>query len=79
MSNNIYIQNLERKMWFSLTEDEEAGCKEEGRKHKKSKDEASLDLKPHVALWKRVAIIRINIRKIVKAQLKSNKDSIHSF
>ena len=49
-------------MWFSLTGDEEAGCKEEGRKHKKSEEEASLDLKPHaVALWKRVAIIRINI------------------
>ena len=49
MSNNN-IQNLERKRcWLSpLTDEEEAGCKEEGCKQKKTKEEASLDLKPHV-------------------------------
>jgi hypothetical protein len=57
MSNNIYIYIYTQ----NLTGDEQAPCKVQGSKHKKTKKEASLDLKPHVALWKRLANITIDI------------------
>ncbi len=54
-----YIKNLERKRCSDpLTGD---ACKEEGSKHKKPKEEASLELKPHFGLWKRLANITTNI------------------
>ncbi len=57
-----YIKNLERKRCSDpLTGDEQAACKEEGNNHKKPKEDESLDLKPHVGMWKRLANITINI------------------
>jgi len=53
-----------REKGASLTGDKQAALsKEQGiSKHKKPKEEASLDLKPHVALWKKLVInITINI------------------
>lgn len=44
MSNKI-----QREKGAPLTVDEQAPCKEQGSKQKKAKEEASLDLKPHVA------------------------------
>jgi hypothetical protein len=52
----------EKRVLLDLTSDKQAASKEQGiNKHKKPKEEASLDLKPHVALWKKLVNITINI------------------
>jgi hypothetical protein len=75
-----YIKNLERKRCSDpLTGDEQAACKEEGNNHKKPKEDASLDLKPHVDLWKGLANIYIASFKPTYPLSINNKYFIDGF
>jgi hypothetical protein len=61
----IYTKFREKRALHDFTSDKQAVSKEQGISKHKKPEEASLDLKPHVALWRKPVNITIKRRKML--------------